>query len=364
MTSQPCLRIRSLQARPVNVPMQRPLQTSGGLISTSPLVLIDIQMEEGIIGNSYVFCYTPLVLQSVTQLLLNLGETLKGEIAAPLDIEQKLQKRFRLLGPQGLTGVAMAGIDMAIWDALAKANQMPLVNLLGGDRHPIPAYNSCGLGIIGPNKAAEEVQELLAPGFKAVKVRLGYPDLKTDVAVVRAIRQTIGKDVLLMADYNQSLSVAEAIRRIRGLDEENLYWIEEPTTADDYEGHAKVRQAAKISIQIGENWWGTHDMAKSIQASASDLVMPDVMKIGGVSGWLRAAALAEAAGLPMSSHLFPEISAHLLAITPTAHWLEYVDFASPILNEPIQFENGNAIISDKPGIGLSWNEEAVQRYLA
>jgi len=357
------LTIRSLQARAVNVPMQRPLQTSGGLVGTAPLVLIDIHTQEGLTGCSYVFCYTPLALKPMTQLLTNLEELIKGDVLAPFAIEQKLQRRFRLLGPQGFTGMALAGIDMAVWDALAKASEMPLVRLLGGEPRPIPAYNSCGLGIIGSERASAEAQELVAPGFNAIKVRVGYPDLETDTAVVRSVRQSVGKGVLLMADYNQSLSVPEAIRRIRALDEEQLFWIEEPTVADDYVGHAQISREAKTPIQIGENWWGPHDMSKSLAAGASDFVMPDVMKIGGVTGWLRAAALAEAAGVPMSSHLFPEISAHLLAVTPTCHWLEYVDWANPILREPLKVEGGYATVSNTPGVGIIWEEKAIRHLL-
>ena len=363
MIPSPQLTIRSIRARAVNVPMQRPLQTSGGLVGTSPLVLIDIQTEEGITGHSYVFCYTPLALKPITQLLLNLEELIKGDTLAPFTLEQKLQQRFRLLGPQGFIGIALAGIDMALWDALAKACELPLVRLLGGESRAIPSYNSCGLGIIGKERAATEAQELVAPGFQALKVRLGYPDLQTDVEVIHAIRNAVGNDVLLMVDYNQSLSVPEAIRRIHALDDEDLAWIEEPVLADDYVGHAHISRAAKTPIQLGENWWGPHDMSKALQVQACDLVMPDVMKIGGVTGWLRAAALAEAAGLPMSCHLFPEISAHLLAITPTCHWLEYVDFANPILREPLKIEQGYTTPPNASGIGLVWDEDAIRHFL-
>ncbi len=259
--------------------------------------------------------------------------------------------------------MATAGIDMAAWDALAKACGLPLARLLGGAPREVPAYNSCGLGIIGAERAAEEAQELAAPGFGAIKVRLGYPEIKTDVEVIQAVKASVGEDVALMSDYNQSLSVAEAERRAAALEGEGLYWIEEPTRADDYSGHARVRRGAKIPIQIGENWWGPHDMAKSVGAGASDYAMADAMKIGGVTGWLRAAALAEAAGLPLSSHLFPEISAHLLAVAPTSHWLEYVDWANPILEEPLKVEDGHARAPDKPGTGISWDEEGVRRYL-
>ena len=156
----------------------------------------------------------------------------------------------------------------------------------------------------------------------------------------------------------------EAIARVQALDGEGLGWIEEPALADDYEGYARIREKARTPIQMGENWWGTHEMAKCLAAGATDLGMPDAMKIGGVSGWLRAAALAEAAGLPVSSHLFPEVSAHLLAVSPTAHWLEYVDWANPILQEPLRIEGGHAIVPDAPGCGIAWDEAAVQRHLA
>ena len=362
MSPDPEPTIRSLDVRPLDVPMGRPLKTSGGEVGTAAMVLIDLLTEEGIIGRGYLFCPTSVVLEPVAKLLSNLAPLIEGEPLSPVTIERKLQRSFLLLGPQGLTGMAIAGIDMAAWDALAKSYEVPLARLLGGELRKVPAYNSCGLGMIGSERSVEEAQELVAPGFEAIKVRLGYPDLKTDVEVVQAIKDSVGEDVALMSDYNQSLSVTEAQRRAAALEDEGLYWIEEPVRADDYTGHAQVRREARTPIQTGENWWGPHDMAKCIQAGASDYAMADAMKIGGVTGWLRAAALAESAGLPLSSHLFPEISAHLLAITPTSHWLEYVDWANPILEEPLRVDGGHASVPDAPGIGLSWDEEAVRRY--
>ncbi|HSO07228.1 MAG TPA: enolase C-terminal domain-like protein, partial [Pelomicrobium sp.] len=286
------LTIASLTARAVNVPMNRPLATSGGSVSVAPLVLLDLVTAEGVTGCGYVFAYTPAAVKPLADLLANLAPLIQGDAVAPHLLERKLQARFRLLGPQGLTGMAIAAIDMAAWDALAKGAGVPLARLLGGEPRPIPAYNSCGLGIIGAEKAAAEAEELMAPGFRAVKVRLGYPELDTDLAVVRAVRRAVRDGAVLLSDYNQSLSPVEAIRRGRALDSEGLAWIEEPTRADDYAGHAAIAREVATPVQLGENWWGTHDMAKSIAAGASDLLMPDACKIGGVSGWLRAAALA------------------------------------------------------------------------
>ena len=354
---------RNLRVRTVNVPLRLPLETSGGTISMAPLVLVDLDTEEGVTGCAYLFCYTPLILRPMAALLVELGEVIQGMDAAPRSLEAVLQRRFRLLGNKGLTAMALAGIDMAAWDALAKASDLPLVRLLGGEPGPVKAYNSCGLGLIGPDRAAQEAVELLESGFRAIKVRLGYPDLRTDLSVVRAVRAAVGDDIVLMADYNQMLSVSEAIERICALASEGLCWIEEPTSADDYAGHARIREKAGVPIQMGENWWGTQEMAKCVAAGASDLVMPDAMKIGGVSGWQRAAAIAGAAGLPVSSHLFPEFSVHLLAVTPNAHWLEYADWAEPVLETPVRIADGHVECPDVPGAGIVWNEEAVQRYL-
>jgi mandelate racemase len=363
MASRPRLTIRDLRVRGVHVPMRLPLQTRGGTISIAPLALIDLFTEEGVTGSTYLFCYTPLALKPVLQVLANLAELIRGDVVAPLDLDRKLQGQFRLLGAKGVVGMALAGIDMAAWDALARAQEVPLIRLLGGSPRPIPAYNSCGLGLIGAERAAAEAEQLAAPGFAAIKVRLGYERAATDVEVVRAVRGAVGPNVKLMSDYNQGLSVAEAVLRTEALAGEGLYWVEEPTAADDHAGHAEIRRKTHIRIQMGENWWGPHEMARCVAVGASDFGMPDAMKIGGVTGWLRAAAIAESAGLPISSHLFPEVSAHLLAASPTCHWLEYVDWADPILVEPLRIESGFAMVPDTPGSGIAWNEAMIERCL-
>ncbi len=249
MTPHHRLTLRELRVRAVQAPLRLPLQTSGGTVRVAPLALIDLITEQGVTGRAYLFCYTPLALKPVVQLLENLSTFLAGDAVAPLEIDLKLQRTFRLLGATGLNAMAMAGIDMAAWDALARAAGLPLVRLLGGVPRRVPAYNSCGLGLIGAPRAAAEAVELLAPGFSAVKMRLGYPDLNTDVEVVRAVRRAIGGRIQLMSDYNQALSVAEALRRVEALRDEGLAWIEEPTRADDHEGHAQIRRKARLPIQ-------------------------------------------------------------------------------------------------------------------
>lgn len=318
----PWPKLRKLRTRAVNVPIRRPLVTATASVAHAPLVLIDLETDEGVEGAAYIFTPGAYALKPLASIVDSFGNMLEGEPIAPIAIEQKLRKRLTLMGVQGLTMVALSGIDIACWDVAAKAVGLPLVRLLGGVPCSLPAYNSNGLGIIGSERAAAEAVELVAPGFNAIKIRLGYATVADDLAVVRAVRRATGDRTILMSDYNQALLPPEAELRSRVLDGEGLAWIEEPVRFDDYAGCARVAAAAKTPIQIGESCWGVHDMQQALDANACDYFMPDLAKIGGVTGWLRAAAVAEPRGLPISTHLFPEVSAHLLAVTPTAHWLE------------------------------------------
>jgi mandelate racemase len=354
--------IRALSVRPFDLPLTRPIETAAGVMDTSPIVLIDVLTDDGVTGHAYVRCYTPLALEPLARLIANLEEPIVGLAADPAVVETQLRRRFALLGSQGLIGIAMAGIDMALWDARARAAGEPLVRLLGGEPRPIPAYAS--LRAMEPGAAAAETEQALERGFDKVKVKIGGGALADDLKAIRAVRAAAGDAIALMVDYNQSLSVDEALERARALDDEGLYWIEEPTRADDFAGHARIAAAARTPIQLGENWWGAHDMEKSVAAAASDHAMFDAMKIGGVSGWLRAAALAESSGLPASSHAFPELSAQLLAVTPTCHLLEYAGGAGSIALEPLWIEDGHAVIDDRPGSGLEWDEDALARATA
>src|SRR5262249_55834914 len=227
----------------------------------------------------------------------------------------------------------------------------------------IRAYNSCGLGLMAsPQAVADEAETLLAGGFCAIKLRLGYPTLAEDLAALHAVKKRVGPEIAVMVDYNQALSRVDALERGRALDAESVYWLEEPIRHDDYEGNAALARELTTPIQIGENFSLTDAMALALEAGAADYVMPDLERIGGVTGWQRAAALAATHRIAMSSHLYPEISVHLLAATPTRHYLEYVDWADKILEEPLAIADGFARPPQRPGNGLSWDTAAVKKY--
>ena len=358
----PRLTLRRIRAVGVEVPMKLPLGTSAGTIRSAPLLLIDVETEEGVTGRSYLFCYLPAAAPAIASLLGEIERTLKGERIAPAELWEKLARRFKLIGVQGIVRMAMSGFDVACWDALAIAAGKPLVALLGGVPKSIPAYNSNGLGLMAPEAAADEAEKLLEGGFRAVKLRLGYPTLEADLAAVRAVRKRLPDDVKLMVDFNQALSLTEALRRCGAFDGEGIDWIEEPIRHDDFRGCAVLARELATPVQIGENFSLPEQMEEALAAKACDLVMPDLERIGGVTGWRRAAGIAAEKGVPMSSHLFPEASAHLLAVTPTCHYLEYVDWANAILAEPLAIVGGAAVIPDRPGTGVVWDEKAVKRY--
>lgn len=358
----PVLTVRAVRAVGVEVPMTYTLGTSAAKITTAPLVLLDLETNEGVTSRSYLFCFTRDLVPVVLRMIEAAAAIVRGEKVAPVDLWNKLARRFKLIGVTGIVRMALSAIDVAAWDALAIAAGMLLAQFLGAKPRPIPAYNSCGLGLMTPREVADEAEKLLAGGFRAIKLRLGYPTLAADLAAVAAVRKRVPSDVAIMVDYNQALTLAQALERGRALDKQGIYWLEEPISHDDYAGNARLVRELTTPVQIGENFNLITSMEQALDAGAADYVMPDLDRIGGVTGFMQASSLAAARGIEMSSHLFPEVSAHLLAATPTAHWLEYMDWANPILAEPLKIVGGHAVVSDRPGNGLVWNPDAVARY--
>jgi mandelate racemase len=359
----PRLTVRAIRAVGVEVPMTYALGTSRVAVTAAPLLLIDVETEEGITGHAYLFCYLPPAAGAIATMLNEVARVTKGDAVAPNALWGKLAQRFALIGVQGIVRMAMSGFEIACWDALAIAAGLPLVRLIGGEPKRLRAYNSCGLGLMTePEAVADEAEKLIARGFRAVKLRLGYPTLAQDIAALRAVRRRLGDETAIMVDYNQALSLSDALERGHALDHEGIAWLEEPIRHDDYAGAASLAGALNVPIQLGENFSLPHGMTAALAAGAADLVMPDIERIGGVGGWQRAAALAAEHGKPMSSHLFPEVSAHLLAATPTAHWLEWVDWAEVLVEEPLVIDDGFAIVPTRPGNGLTWRADAVARY--
>ncbi len=353
----------SVQIRTVSVPLKRKVVSRVGLYDHWPLILIDLFSKEGVVGRSYLEPYLSHAPKYIVPAILDLIAARKGQPIAPIADFQPARQSMNLIGYEGVAMIANAGIDMAAWDALAKAADMPLAMLLGGSIGRVPAYNSNGLWLTDPATLAREARELADEGgFRGFKLRLGRDKLKDDLAAIVEVRQGVGDDALLMVDFNQGLTLGDALRRCHALDDQGLYWFEEPTTYNNLDGYAQLARELKTPLQLGENFYGPRELYRAITLQAGDYVMPDMMRIGGVSGWLRSAPIAAAAGIEVSTHLYPEVSAHLMRVTETAHWLEWQDWADPILREPFPVVDGHIVIPDRPGIGIEWDEQAVSRY--
>jgi mandelate racemase len=357
------LTLKEVRARPVVVTLRRPVVSKVGVFHDWPLILIDLYTKEGIVGHSYLEPYLKQSVRYIVPAILDLAEAAKGQPVAPFDVFRRGVGSLHLIGREGVSLIAVSGLDIAAWDALAKAASMPLAVFLGGTIGPVPAYNSNGLWLTPLETLEAEAKELVSEGgFSGLKLRLGRERLANDLAAIETIRNAVGDEIKLMCDFNQGLSLGDALVRCHGLDDQGLYWFEEPTTYDNIPGYAQLARELKTPVQIGENFYGPRQLYQAVLAGAGDYVMPDMMRIGGVSGWLRAAGVTAAAGIPMSTHLYPEVSAHLMRVTETAHWLEWQNWADPILTEPFEVKDGHLLIPDKPGIGIEWNEKAVAKF--
>ena len=359
------LTLERIRARPVVVPLKRPVVSKVGLFRDWPMILIDLYTNEGVVGHAYLEPYLKQSMRYIIAALEDLGAAAIGQPVAPFDAYRRGIGALHLVGREGISLIAVSGLDMAAWDALAKAADMPLAVFLGGTVGPVPAYNSNGLWLTPLDALAAEAAALVAEGgFTGLKLRLGREKLADDLAAIAAVRKAAGDSVKLMCDFNQGLSLGDALVRCHALDDQGLYWLEEPTTYDNIPGYAQLARELKTPVQLGENFYGPRLLYQAVLAGAGDYVMPDLMRIGGVTGWLRAAAITSAAGIPISTHLYPEIAAHLMRVTDTAHWLEWQDWADPILAEPLPLENGHLVVPDRPGQGIEWNEKAVAKFSA
>jgi mandelate racemase len=358
------LTVREITARPIVLKLKRPVVARIATITEWPIILVDLLTEEGIVGRSYLEPYIVRSMRYLVPALNDLGAVLKGRPVAPIELFDVARKSLHFVGYEGLSMIAASGLDMAAWDALAKAANLPLCVLLGGTVGSVKSYNSNGLWLKEPAELADEALELRDEGgFAGLKLRLGRQRVSDDLLALETVRKALGDEMHLMVDFNQGLDLAEALQRCHLIDDHGLAWIEEPIVYDNLDGYAKLAAELKTPLQIGENFYGPREMHKAIQKNACDLVMPDFMRIGGVTGWMRAAAIAGAAGIPMSTHLYPEVAAHVMRVTESAHWLEWQDWTHPILKTPYQLKDGQLHIPDVPGVGLEWDEDAVKHHL-
>ena len=263
-------------------------------------------------------------------------------------------------GRMGITVMAMSALDVALWDATGKLAGKPLYELWGGAARDIPTYGSGCFRGLGQQGMIDKAQRFVSEGFSAIKMQVAHmASDEQDVANVMAMRDALGPDVEIMVDVNQGWSVEQAIRVGQQLDEANIYWLEEPVIAHDFEGYHAIAAALETRVVGGENHFTHLDMLPFFETPGVPILQPDFMR-GGLTDLLRIAELADARGITIAPHLFPELMAHVLAAIPNASWLEYMGWHDELWEEPVRPAGGTMRPPDRPGHGLAFKPELLQ----
>jgi L-alanine-DL-glutamate epimerase-like enolase superfamily enzyme len=359
------MKITRVETLPVPIEMEKPIGSALGQLTGFGCILVTIHTDAGITGENLIFTLNNRRTRVLRQMVDELADLVIGRDAGHIaGFWARAWKDINFLGHKGVPVVGISAIDGALWDALGKAANLPIYRLLGGAKDRVPAYHSGGLWLDRSTDAlVAEAQGFVAQGFRAMKMRLGLPDPRADIARVRAVREAIGPGVKLMADANQGLSESQAIRLGRMLEEFDLTWFEEPLPAWDLDGLARVAAALDTPIASGETEYTRYGFRRMLELRSADILMPDLQRVGGVSEFVRVGHMAESHDVAVSSHLFPETSIQVLGGLSNSCFLEYMPWFSQLYNEALEFDAGDALVPERPGWGFTFNHDRVQHLL-
>jgi L-alanine-DL-glutamate epimerase-like enolase superfamily enzyme len=326
-------------------------------------VAVEMRTDAGLVGAGYCFAFGARRARALAELVEDLAELYVGKPPAPQARHTEAWRALNFIGHAGPSLMALAALDGACWDLAARGAGLPLFRYLGGDRSLVPAYASSGLWLdYSIDDLLRDAEAFRAAGHRAMKLRVGRADPEEDIERVRIVRDALGGEAALLADANQGWDEPTALRVGRRLEEHDLYWLEEPVAYDDLAGCARIAAALDMRIATGETDYGSAGMKRHLEARAADVLMPDLQRMGGPTEFLRAAALCQAWQQPVSSHLFTETSAHLLAATPNALILEHMAWWEPLFARPLTVEGGCVVLDEQPGIGVELSPAALKRY--
>jgi L-alanine-DL-glutamate epimerase-like enolase superfamily enzyme len=356
------VKVTAVETLPVLVSLASPIGSALGAIHSFGCILVSVRTDAGITGENLIFTLNGRRTKVLRQMVDELADLVVGRDAGHIaDFWARAWKDINFLGHKGVPVVGISAIDGALWDAFGKAAGLPLYRLLGGAKTVVPAYQSAGLWLSSSaGELVTEAERFMAQGFKAMKMRLGSPDPDTDIARVKAVRDAIGPHIKLMADANQGLNEAQAIRLGRRLEPFDLTWFEEPLPAWDLEGLARVSATLDMPIASGETEYTRYGFRRMLELRSADILMPDLQRVGGVSEFMRVGHMAESHDVPVSSHLFPETSIQVLGALANAIYLEYMPWFSKLYHEELEFRDGNAIVPERPGWGFTFNHDYVR----
>jgi len=358
------MKITDVRTMLVNIPFEKPLRTSIHSFESAGCVLVFIDTDEKITGESYVFSLNVARLEVIKAMILSLKPEVVGEDPHYTEkIWQKVWQGINFFGHKGITLFGLSAIDVACWDIKGKAARSPIYKLVGALRDKTPVYASGGLWLSQTiDELVKEAKDFIAQGFRFMKLRIGKPRIEEDVERVRAVRQAIGPDMGLMVDANQAFKVDHAIKLGRKLEEFNLVWYEEPVAAYDLEGSARVAAALDVPIASGETDYTRYGIRRMLETKAADILMPDLARMGGYTDFLKAAHMAEAYEVPVSPHIFSEQSLQIMGMIPNGTFLEHMPWFAPLFREKMEITNGMIEIPNRPGTGFTFDPEKIEKY--
>jgi L-alanine-DL-glutamate epimerase-like enolase superfamily enzyme len=361
------MKITALRTKIVHLPLAKPILSAIFEIRSADCVLVYLDTDQGITGEGLVFAINNRrlsviheMVRSLEPLVIGLDPTLAG------GFYKQAWGELNFLGHSGVSILGLASIDNALWDLRGKAAGLNVSRLLGAVTTSVPTYASGGLWLSSSiDELQKEADAFRAKGFRAMKTRVGNRDHDGDVARIRALRAAVGPDVKLMVDANQQMSLPQALRMGRALEEFNLTWFEEPLPYWNHEGEAALAAALDTPIASGETVHTSRGIHEMLKLKSADILMPDLQRMGGATEFLRAGTLAQAYDIPVSSHLFSEMSLSLLAALPNAIFLEHMPWFAQIYREPIELDaDGRAVVPERPGWGFSFDPDAVSHFAA
>jgi L-alanine-DL-glutamate epimerase-like enolase superfamily enzyme len=357
------MKVTAVETHPVLVKLDKPVGSALGQIHCFGCILVTIRTDAGIFGENLIFTLNGRRTKVLRQMVDELADLIIGRDAGHIaDFWARAWKDINFLGHKGVPVAGISALDGALWDAFGKASGLPLYRLLGGAKTVVPAYQSSGLWLsASTDELVAEAGRFIEQGFKAMKMRLGSPDPNTDIARVKAVREAIGPGIKLMADANQGLNEAQAIRLGRRLEAFDLTWFEEPLPAWDLDGLARVAAALDTPIASGETEYTRYGFRRMLELRSADVLMPDLQRVGGVSEFMRVGHMAESFDVPVSSHLFPETSIQVLGALANAIYLEYMPWFSKLYCEQLEFKDGNAIVPERTGWGFTFDHDYIRR---
>ncbi len=361
------MKITSVQVDVLRVPVTRPYAAGGRAVTGNWHVLARVETSDGVRGHGYIVSPRETLVGAVAQAARELSAELIGMHVLEVEAAwQKLARAGAWIGPGGLLHLAIAPLDIALWDAAGKTLGQPLYRLLGGARDRLPAYASDNLWYsLSLDELAESARRHVAAGYRAVKLRIGHEARpEAEAARVRAVRDAVGADVTVLVDATESWDLARAAAAGRALQDVGIGWLEDPVSHEDVAGLASLARELMVPVATGEHLYRLDDARRLLEQRGCGVFIIDLGRIGGITPWRRAAALAQAYRVPVCGHVIPEIHVHLLSAIPHGSLVENVPRSEAILRGMPALEDGCLVAPSGPGIGIELDEAAVERYQA